>query len=211
MEISNDYKNAVSEKIKVIELDSECEVVPMIIKNSGNYREAHYTWALIFSILFTSVLYFSPYHFTNPINYIWSQIAGFFVGYLLAYIPSIKRLFIKKIDFNYEVDQKAALSFLNYNLHLTKNHNGVLIIVSLFERKVRILCDKNIKEKIPQNIFDQLIMNFGKNYRAHDLKIAFLMALDELHLLLKEHFPESNENKNAIKANELNDQLILEL
>ena len=32
MEISNDYKNAVSEKIKVIELDSECEVACIIIQ-----------------------------------------------------------------------------------------------------------------------------------------------------------------------------------
>lgn len=211
MQINNSFKNEVCEKIKSIETDSECEVVPMIVKSSGYYRESHFIWALIISITLTSVLYLSPYHFINPINYIWTQLIGFFLGYCLAFIPFFKRVLIKKVDFQYEVTQKAALSFLDYNLHLTKNHNGILIIVSLFERKIRILCDKNIREKIEQKEFDQLVINFGKNFKTLGLTTAFLNALDELHLILKTHFPEKETNKNISNLNELSDQLILEL
>lgn len=211
MQLNNSFKNDVCEKIKLIEIDSECEVVPMIVKSSGNYREAHFIWALIVSIALTSILYFSPYHFINPINYIYTQLFGFFIGYIIAFIPFLKRLFIKKIDFQYEVTQKAALSFLDYNLHLTKNHNGVLIIVSLFERKIRILCDKNIRDKINQAEFDQLVRNFGNNFNQAGLTRAFLLALDELHIILKNHFPETDTNKTINNLNELSDHLILEL
>jgi putative membrane protein len=211
MNINEDFKETVAKKIKLIEKNTTCEVVPMIVKSSGVYRESHFTWAIVFSILFPSILYFSPFHFTNPIDYIYSQMLGLVAGLLISFIPLFKRVFIKKSDLSYEVEEKAANAFLNYNLHLTLNHNGILILVSLFERKIKIICDKNVKDKLEQQVFNDLVSNFGKNFKSDGLKNSFLKAIDELHIILSIHFKREENSKNELAVNELSDQLVLEL
>lgn len=211
MNLNENFKEVVSKKIKQLEEETTCEVVPMIVKSSGVYRESHFTWAIVFSILFPSLLYFSPIHFTNPIDYIYAQMLGLVTGFTLSFIPFLKRIFIKKSDLIYEVEEKAANSFLNYNLHLTLNHNGILILVSLFERKIKIICDKNIKEKLDQKVFDDLVINFGKNFKSLGLKESFLKAIDELHTILSVNFKREDSSKKDKALNELSDHLILEL
>lgn len=205
--INKDYKTQIQELISDIESKTECEVVPMIIKSSNRYIQANFLSAIIFSIIFSISLYLSPLHFINPIYYIWLQLLGFFVGFFIGEISVIKRVFIAKKDLKYEVDLRASEAFLHYNLHLTEKHNGVLVFISLFERKIKIICDKTVKDNIDQKVWNEIIDEFIDESKHHTIKEALVVTLTHIGSVLENKFP----NKDPNQTNELSDELILEI
>jgi putative membrane protein len=206
-EINKTYKQQIKELVTEIETKTECEIVPMIIKSSNRYIQANFLSAIIFSILLSIGLYLSPLNFINPVYYIWIQIIGLVIGFMLGEFPLIKRIFIAKRDIKYEVDLRASEAFLHYNLHLTEKHNGVLVFISLFERKIKIICDKTVKDQIDQKIWNEIIDEFIDESKHHTIKEALVVTLTHIGSLLENKFP----NKDANQKNELSDELILEI
>lgn len=209
MHFNKVLRSEIKEEIIRAEEKTDCEIVPMIIYSSNQYLDANYKMGVILSVVGTISLYLSPYYFINPANYIFVQIIFFIIGYLLGNIPQIKRKLISKKELNEEVEQKSYEAFMHHNLHLTHNHNGVLIFVSLFERKIKILCDKNVNDKISKEIWQNIIVEFIHTYQTKDVLIALKSTIINVGNVLENHFPRTIEKSKSI--NELEDDLIIEL
>ena len=149
--ISNKEKEEIRKLISEAEKKSHSELVPMIVGKSDNYPAAQFRAAIIVSFIFSLALYYSPLSIINPVYFLWIQVPGLLLGYYLGSIPSITRYLISKQEIEYEVTQRAIEAFFEHNLHTTEKHNGVLIFISLMERKIKIITDTGVKEKIEQN------------------------------------------------------------
>ena len=110
MQITDKDKEIIKNAIKEVELTTSGEIVPVILKQSDFYPAAHFRLALIMGILFSIVCYYS-YDFDDPIALIWIQIPGMLLGYLLAYIPFVKRIFTTSREMQEEVYQRSLEVF----------------------------------------------------------------------------------------------------
>ena len=185
----------IKELIQAAEKKSDSEMVPMIVLRSDNYPAAHFRLAIIVSFLFSLGLYFSPLAIINPIYFLWIQIPGLILGYLLANISFFARLMITKQEIEFEVTQRAIEAFFEHNLHTTQEHNGVLIFISILERKIKIITDVGVRQKVEQKIWDD-------NGFVEALKNTINSTSD----ILECYFPITGKSKK----NELRDDIIIE-
>lgn len=206
MIMSNSDKLLINSLIKEAESKTKAEIVPMIVHHSDTYPAAHFRAAIIVSFLFCLGLYFSPFTFINPIYFLWIQIPGLFLGYYLGQFPIVTRALITKYEIEQEVTQKAYEAFFNHNLHLTQHHNGVLILISMMERKVKIIADNGIASKVDQHIWDEILYEFSDKMHAGQFTEGLKHCIEAVSNVLQVHFPSTGTEKN----NELKNDLIEE-
>jgi putative membrane protein len=205
MMISKKDKLLIKNLINEAEKRTKSELVPMIVHHSDQYPAAHFRAAIIASFLFSLILYFSPLSIINPIYFLWIQLPGLYVGYFLGQVPFIKRLLITKEEIDYEVSQRAYEAFFHHNLHHTHEHNGVLIFISLMERKIKIIADTGIQSKVEKKVWDEIIADFSQNVQREQFTQALTEAIEAVAHVLENYFP--NE---GVKENELKNDLIVE-
>ena len=197
--ITNKDREEIKALIDEAETNSTSELVPMIVKTSDVYPAAHFRGAIIVSFLFSVALYMSPFQIINPIWFLWVQVPGLLIGYALGNIPQITRLLITKKEVEYEVTQRAIEAFFENKLHTTENHNGVLIFISLLERKIKIITDVSVREKIEQKIWDDIIHDFTDMAREGQFVEALKKSIAATSSVLERHFPASGTRKNELK------------
>ena len=206
MIITDKERLLIKNLIKEAEKKTVGEVVPIIVHRSDDYPAAHFRGAIVVSFLFSLILYFSPLSIINPIYYLWVQIPGLFLGYQLAHFSFIKKYLIFKNETEEEVNQKAFQSFFHYNLHVTTNHNGVLIFISLLERKIKIIADVGISSKVDQKIWDDIVYEFTEHVKKDQFVESLSKTIVAVSNVLESHFPNTTTNTK----NELNDDIIIE-
>ena len=197
------------ERIKEATRDTESgtigEIAVMVVDSSDQYAEAEVIGGIMLGglvSLITTVLFFH--------SSVWSYIPMSFLLFfpsllLLRKVPSFKPAFIGKKRMQEAVRQRAVRAFFEKGLYKTKDNTGVLFFLSLLERKVWVLADKGIHEKIEQktlNRFAKTVSQVVKDGRSCD---ALCGAIKETGLLLAGHFPIAPGD-----TNELSDDLITE-
>ena len=87
---------------------------------------------------------------------LWPVI-GAFVGFLSAVCRSVKRLVASKNRIGEAVHILALASFSEHGLHYTRDHTGILILVSLVEHRVEVLADRGINAKVEKRTWDEIV------------------------------------------------------
>lgn len=197
--ISQKDQTDISKIIDAAEERTRAELIPMVVTKSDAYPAAHFRCAILMSFIFTVALYLSPLNILNPIYFIWIQIPGFVIGYFLANIDIIARFFVTNKEMEEEVYQRALEAFFEHNLHSTDEHIGVLLFISRFEKKVKIIGDRGIKEKIDDEKWQTIIEVFKKEARSTTYIEALKSSIPRIADVLALHFPHTGNNKNEIR------------
>ena len=119
------------------------------------------------------------------------------------FLPLALRLAISPETFHYRVFQKTQQSFLEEEVFNTSDRIGILIFISELERKVVILADKGINEKVTPEAWSDVVALIIKGIKEKQKGDGIANAINECEtILLKNGFT------NRIKeANELSDEL----
>lgn len=90
----------------------------------------------------------------------WQLVAvtvGFVLGNVLAsYVHPLRRLLVSDADQSSEVARSAAAVFMSKRISSTRGRGGVLLYVSLFERRVVVLADEGTFAVLGQEGVDAL-------------------------------------------------------
>lgn len=201
MKITNTDKEKISNIIKKVELKTSGEFVPVILNNSDHYPAAHYRLALILS----GALSICTYYFldlTDPIILLWASLAGLLTGYLIAFIPFIKRIFTTKDEINEETYQRALQAYFELGVTHTKQRTGVMIFLTLLEKKVFILADAGINEVVAKDYWNDQVAILINSLKQGDVVTGMEKVIEQIGEKLKENFPISSDDENEL-SNEL--------
>ena len=181
------------------------EVVVMVVDSSDPYLEAEILGGMVagsFVSLVLAVLFFhSSLLFFVPLSFL----LFFPAQVLLRRAHRWKALLLGAERKEHAVRQRALRAFYEKGLYKTKENTGVLFFLSLLERKVWILADKGIYQKIGQETLDRYAKAVSRGIRDGQACDALCEAIEALGQLLSKHFP--------IKAgdiDELPDEVIAE-
>ena len=125
--------------------------------------------------------------------------------FLISKIKLLKRVFLTDQQIEYEVKEKAITSFFEQGLYKTRDATGVLFLISLLEKKVYILADKGIYEKIKQEKLDNLAFNISRGVKTDQATEALCKAIIECGEILEKYFPIKKDD-----INELSNKVIIE-
>ena len=189
------------------------EIVPMIVPASALYREAGYRTGLILALLALALLltieiYWLPWgwHAGNAGWLLLAVVASYGLGQWLGRIPMVIRLVTSRERMAHKVTLRAEQAFYKHGLHHTKGHTGILILVSMLERRVHVLADKGINDHVPAGTWDGLVNGIIDGIRTGNATDAICAAIAKCGALLAEVAP----SRSGDNPNELPDTLIQE-
>jgi len=195
----------ITKTIHEVESHTIGEVAVMVVDSSDDYIEAEILGGIFLASLLSLV--------TTTLNFhssVWAYISLSFIlffpsKYMLKKIPVLKTAFMGVKRKETAVMQRALRAFYEKGLYKTRKNTGVLFFMSLLERKVWVLADKGIYEKIEQetlNRYSKMVSQGIKDGRACD---ALCDAIKESGELLARHFPITHDD-----TDELSDEVMTE-
>jgi putative membrane protein len=98
-----------------------------------------------------------------------------------------------------EVERAAFTHFFTEGLHTTREATGVLIFLSVLERRVWILGDRGINARIQpkswQEFVDRLTAGIRDNHRCD----ALCRVIGEIGEVLADRFPPRTDDRNELE------------
>ena len=110
--------------------------------------------------------------------------AGATCALLAVCVPAFARLFLRESRAALEVQQYAKAQFLERELFATPERNGILLLVSLLERRVVILPDQGLHARVSVAEWDAVIARMGGALREGRTGAALLEGLAGITELL---------------------------
>jgi putative membrane protein len=213
-----EQRRAVNAAVAEAESRTAAEIVPVVADASGRYDRAEDIAGLwLGGITLTLVWLFVPDASDAPGDWsgvagIWKLIAmlgalvgGFIFGAVIAaYVPTLRRLFTPRAQMRNEVAARARQVFFDRTVHHTENATGVLVFVSLYERRAAILADQQTLEALGQPALDTLRDELIVSLRAGAIPDALAATIRATGEKLAPALPQQQDD-----TNELPDALIV--
>ncbi|MCO5143488.1 MAG: TPM domain-containing protein [Oligoflexia bacterium] len=177
------------------------EILPVIVKSSASYSYASFVYAFLFLILGTALWLAYEYMFWGDFylgSLIATQALSSFVGALLGLWEKAVRMLYSQKMMAAEVHESALASFTEYNLGHTKEKTGILIYISMFEKRVEIVADEGIYKKVGKDFWLEEVENIVKGIRQGNHNQALIEEIQKIGKKLREHFPQMEKNVNEI-------------
>lgn len=206
-------RERIKEAVQQAERRTTGEIVPMIVPSSARYREAGYRTGLILgwltlAALLTIETYWLPWgwHAGNAGWLLLAVIAAYGGGEWLGTFPTVIRLVTSRQRMAYKVKLRAQQAFFQHGFQNTKGRTGILILVSLLERRVHVLADKGINERVPAGTWEGLVNGIIEGIRQGKPTDVLCEAIARCGALLAKACPAGSGDN----PDELPDELIQE-
>ena len=190
-------RTALTNCIREIEKRTDAELVLVVRARSHSYAGADYLFGALFGFVGLNFLLFSPITF----HQIWVPIDLALLFVLGAYVSSrsnaIRRWLTRAAVRNKAARAGAAAMFYEAGIANTKAELGVLVYLSLLERRLELIADRGILKAVPALEWNQALFELrqaGEQPRPETLTAG----LEKLGLLLAQYLPASAANANEL-------------
>ena len=112
--------------------------------------------------------------------------------------PLLKRPFISRAVCHEEVRQRAIQGFYDYRLYQTRDATGVLLFLSLLERRVELLADTGLDDRVPAGTWERVVETLTAALRARDHLPGIVRAIEQIGQILATHAPPRPDDKDEL-------------
>jgi putative membrane protein len=187
----------LAECVREIETGTDAELVIVVRARTGSYRHADYLFGAGLAYLGLLFLLFSPWTFSH--YWVAIDVALLFgLGFLISSrTETVRRILTTKKERADAVRAGAAAMFYETGIANTASEMGVLIYLSLFERRLELIADRGVLKAAPPLEWNERLFELHKAGRKPHLP-SMLEALRELGALLNRCLPPTGENPNEL-------------
>ena len=188
---------ALTDCVKKIEATTDAELVLVVRARSGSYRHADYLFGALLAFAALIFLLFSPFDFHQ--YWVAIDVALLFAAGALVASRSnfIRRLLTREKFRSDAVRTGAAAMFYEAGIANTNAEMGLLIYLSILERRLELIADRGVLKGVNALEWNQTLFELqaaGKTAEPETL----LTGLEKLGVLLAKHLPASGENPNEL-------------
>ena len=97
-----------------------------------------------------------------------------------------------------DVLDHAAFVFEELDMHKTKDRNGVLIYVSVSDRKVAVIGDKGINERVPEHFWNDVLGVLRSRFAAGSPADGICEAVGMVGEKLVEFHPHQRDDRDEL-------------
>ena len=187
----------LAKAIRDIEKGTDAEIIIVVRGRSGTYRHADYLFGALVAFAGLLFVLFSPFDFRTfwvPFDVVGLFVAGAFVS---SRSDLIRRALTTRKFRTRAARTGAAAMFYDAGIANTQAENGLLIYLSLLERRLEVIADRGILRAVPPLEWNNSVYEFKKIARHPDPD-KLVKAARDLGCLLAEHLPATGENPNEL-------------
>ena len=190
-------QDRIQQSVLAAEAKTAGEIVPMIVTSSARYTEIELLGLVTGLFLGVVAEWFWSDPWGSEYLNLW-PILGALAGFLIAKIPLVKRLATPRSRQVEAVHRLALASFSEHGLHYTREHTGILILVSLLEHRVEVLADRGINAKVERDTWQEIVGILTMGIKSGKAADAFCKAIERCGEILATHFPRAEDDKNEL-------------
>lgn len=94
--------------------------------------------------------------------------------------------------------RRALREFAAMGVHKTADRTGVLVMLSLKERRVEVVADKAINEKVSQKTWERAVEIVVNHVQKGEPKAGIIRAVEFIGEVLAEHFPRKSDDRDEL-------------
>ncbi|NUM89155.1 MAG: TPM domain-containing protein [Bdellovibrionales bacterium] len=191
----------IEEAVERAEAGSSGELVPVVVERSSAYTFTYWVGAfagLVFASVAAWVITREHPWFPLEQVFILQFAGGLFGALMVQLLPGLQRWMIPRARMRAEVAETALANFIRHGLMETERRTGVLIFMSVFERRVEILGDKGIHQKVGESFWKEEADLLARGFRDGRALEALLEAIDKLGQSFRTHFPRDAGDRNEL-------------
>jgi putative membrane protein len=204
-------REAIRAAVQEAERRTSGEIVPYVVERSDVYENALWKGAALGALLGPMVA-LALYRWSDiwgvPMG-VWIALPaplGGAIGYLLSLLHPVRRWMVGGPRLDARARRRAAVAFLDQEVFRTRNRTGILLFVSLFERRVVLLADSGIHQKVEEGAWEAITRRLAQGLRGARPAPALIAAIRACGELLEKHDLARAEDD----ADELSNELRLE-
>jgi len=210
--LTEEERKRIAAAVGKAEKNTSGEIATAVIRESSDYAVYELAASLGAGILwFLVLLLFYPRVEAAVSGLFWNAPAWYvtaFYGlstlvvtglvYFFSNLPVLDRRIVPKRIMHREVRSRALRHFTESGVYATRDHTGILIFVSLLERRVEILADSGLSEKIPQSDWDSIVGDLTDHIRRGELAEGLVRSVEACGTRLAKHFPIKKDDTNEL-------------
>ena len=174
------------------------EIVPVIVERSDRHPAASWLAAVSF-VLVGCALLATRLPWDRPALLILAQAALGAAGFLATRaLPDFQRLFVREARATEMAEEQAFQEFHRYGLHRTRGKTGVLLFVSLLERRVVVLADEGIAARVAAEAWSRADAAILGGVARGSLADGLAEGIGVVAEVLAEHFPREEGDRNEL-------------
>lgn len=182
----------ISQAVRSAEGRTSGEIVPYVVDQSDSYEEAVWRGGSFLAVLaLVAVVIFhlttDTWHGLGPAEIAIVAIGAMGLGIAITRRSAfLKRLLAGDDLMEHRVAQRAAQAFIAEEVFRTQDRTGILLFVSLAERKVLAVGDSGINAKVDRSEWEDVVSSVIKGIRDGRAADGFIEAIGKCGQLLQE-------------------------
>ncbi|MEO0062992.1 MAG: hypothetical protein RLZZ08_1552 [Pseudomonadota bacterium] len=219
--LTTDEHRRVSEAVAAAEGSTSGEIVTIVADRSDGYTDVALAWAALFAFMALTVLALFPHFYLGLIDRVlgrWNSqhtpaflfalaaavaMSKFFGTMLLSLIPGLRFAFVPGIIRSRRVHARAVGLFKVGAEQRTQGRTGILIYLSMRERRAEILADEAIAAKVQPGVWGDAMVALLAEVRQGRVADGMIAAVGQVGVILAHNLPRADDD-----TNELPDRLI---
>jgi putative membrane protein len=189
---------ALRDAISAIEARSSAELVVSVRARSAAYLHADILVGVVAALGVLAFLLFSPYPFALH----WFLIDPILVGGVCALaasrLPPVRRALTPRAVQDSRVRAAAGALFLEKGVHHTRERTGILLYVSLLERRALLVADAAVEREVPRREWRAAAAAIDRVVASGGDGVDVAHALATLGDLLALHLPRAAGDVNEL-------------
>ncbi len=192
--------------VQAAEQHTSAEIVPMLVKQSGLYREARHRAGLALALLVLTTLLtietaWLPWgwHAANAVWLVTATMLAYGIGVLAGTWPVVIRSLTSRERMHQKVQLRAERAFTQHGIALTRERTGLLLMVSLLERQVYVLADQSLRQAVSPDEWNTVVAVIVERLKANDLVGGLCRGIEASGVLLARAYPPGKgDNPNEL-------------
>jgi putative membrane protein len=165
-----------------------------IVPVSERYLLYPLVWGAVLALAATGVLALVRPEFGIGLGFIVDAALFLALSLVLDWLPLRLALVPRRVK-HAHARQLAHREFAARILASAQHRNGVLFFVSLGERYVEVIADRDIHARVPEGTWDKIVADFIAAVKAGRLADGFIAAIDACAAVLEMHYPVSKPTR----------------
>jgi putative membrane protein len=192
-----DAKRRATEAIRAIEGQTSAEVVVTV----RHAAERHVATSALFgagvAALVLGVMLVSPQVYDVRKMPLDGLVAFVLATLICHFVPALRRLLTSRKRRLDAAARGAARAFAELGIAKTKQRNGVLVFVALFERTAVVIADEGVPTALLGDAYDESVSRLSSSVTTLDFE-AFLSVLTGFGPLLAGVLPRRPDDENEL-------------
>lgn len=191
-------KAKAAEEVKAIEARTAAEVVISVRRTSGHYRHTDYLVGFALALVALLAMLFLPPEFDLEIFPV-GLVVSFALGAVLTpRLPALRRRLTSRELQEESVRTAARAAFVELGVSRTTGRTGLLVCVSLFERRVEVVPDVGVDTAAMGEEWTQALAKLSAAVASSESPEPFFEALRLLAPPLERVLPRSADDINEL-------------